>query len=1093
MCTELGRIHILRFNVVGCLFFQLAMVYCVHAASRLERYFAHDAVEDRHGVIAPWYQGLDGQTHAHVRVSIETLKRYPWTMPEEMVNMPAYMVNNAWRIDRNGHITVRGEDPVRGDYGSRSQGVLQALTRYYAYSGDPMAIAHITLQAEHLLDYTLTDEGHCWPNFPISVPTKGQGYHYYDPNSIIQLDIAAQQGLGMLKAHQLTGNHRWLSAAKHWGDLFALNMNTDPLRGPAPWGRYACPKSSPRDGFGPARNLMTGSVALIVEFLDELLRLGYTGSNREIVNARDECLDYIRECLLPSWHIDDTWGRYYWDWENPIQAITPTAAVSELLMTHRGRFPDWHFDVRNILTLLLNRTSVDGASQGDVYSGAWAYPESAKCCQRSLDYSPLFMAPVFARYGTLTDSEWAREMARRQHILATYRFHENGMIEDDIDGGFVVAGGWFKICHISGLNNVLNALAWMPEVFGANRENHIMRSSSVVNFVNYDKGRIEYTTYNAPADTVTVLRLAFEPESITADGRSLSRRNNLNTNGFTVSKLSNGDYIVSVRHDHRKRIVVKGDDPQEEVDAGDLDYDGQWSLASESEDVIGQGAYVAAKEGSTVSYRFYGNQIRLIGYVAPSGGLADVYIDGVKQLAGIDFWNPVATGRRQVLYSRSGLSTESHDFKVVALGENNPRSNGNEIYIAGLQFSAAVGDSGFGEGGGSTETQRMLFGYTGNQPYIDSAGNPWLPGTEFVTRIGHQSRWHDRRYCQDVVKQAWWCEAAEGPIGNTDDPELYRYGVHAPEFWINFTVKPGDVYYARLKFAALRGLDPDRHGITILINGRKVVSEMNVAATAGGTNRAVDLVFDDIRPQNGVIEIRFIGSDNEARQDCIVERRSDAFVQAIELGVGKGPKEDVVSLVTLNHSRSIKGDLRQNLLDNGGFENGTITYKGSRGGHKRVFGWDYEVVAGSAVCFWYESRFDRQGAHCGYEAIRTYIDDDHSGHSRIFQDVSVRPGVVYEATAWVKTADLNNSGFGRHPNDSAGIILQELNENGHLIIEHPKEAIRTAGPWTMLSKQIAVGARTAKIRYILDTVITCKMADGYVTYDDCAFMRIGEK
>ena len=35
-------------------------------------------VEDRHGVIAPWYGGQNGQCDFRVRVSAETLKRYPW-------------------------------------------------------------------------------------------------------------------------------------------------------------------------------------------------------------------------------------------------------------------------------------------------------------------------------------------------------------------------------------------------------------------------------------------------------------------------------------------------------------------------------------------------------------------------------------------------------------------------------------------------------------------------------------------------------------------------------------------------------------------------------------------------------------------------------------------------------------------------------------------------------------------------------------------------------------------------------------------------------------------------------------------------------
>jgi hypothetical protein len=53
-----------------------------------QRYFAHEAVEDSHGVIAPWYRGQNGQCDFRVRVAAETMKRYPWTTTENAVAAP---------------------------------------------------------------------------------------------------------------------------------------------------------------------------------------------------------------------------------------------------------------------------------------------------------------------------------------------------------------------------------------------------------------------------------------------------------------------------------------------------------------------------------------------------------------------------------------------------------------------------------------------------------------------------------------------------------------------------------------------------------------------------------------------------------------------------------------------------------------------------------------------------------------------------------------------------------------------------------------------------------------------------------------------
>ena len=72
-------------------------------------------------------------------------------------------------------------------------------------------------------------------------------------------------------------------------------------------------------------------------------------------------------------------------------------------------------------------------------------------------------------------------------------------------------GLWFNLAHPWPLRAVLEMLAWQPETFGPARENHIMRSSSVVRTVRYGRGRIAYSTFDALAPCDDVLRLAFAP------------------------------------------------------------------------------------------------------------------------------------------------------------------------------------------------------------------------------------------------------------------------------------------------------------------------------------------------------------------------------------------------------------------------------------------------------------------------------------------------------------------------------------------------------------------------------------------------------
>ena len=109
-------------------------------------------------------------------------------------------------------------------------------------------------------------------------------------------------------------------------------------------------------------------------------------------------------------------------------------------------------------------------------------------------------------------------------------------------------------------------------------------------------------------------------------------------------------------------------------------------------------------------------------------------------------------------------------------------SKGDEVLIEGVQFSNAAADISFGEGGGPKGAQRLVFGYTGRSDYIDSQGNSWRPGMEFVARTGRGT---------DVVAKTWWTMRQAVFVEETPDQELYRYGVHWPDFTVNLTVGPG--------------------------------------------------------------------------------------------------------------------------------------------------------------------------------------------------------------------------------------------------------------------------------------------------------------
>jgi len=84
----------------------LGWAWFAGGAEARARYYAHAAVHDGQGVIAPWYGGLNGQCDFRVRIAAETLKRYPWTTTNEAAAAyPHYVFSGVWQIASIGAVS----------------------------------------------------------------------------------------------------------------------------------------------------------------------------------------------------------------------------------------------------------------------------------------------------------------------------------------------------------------------------------------------------------------------------------------------------------------------------------------------------------------------------------------------------------------------------------------------------------------------------------------------------------------------------------------------------------------------------------------------------------------------------------------------------------------------------------------------------------------------------------------------------------------------------------------------------------------------------------------------------------------------------
>src|SRR5262249_9224663 len=77
------------------------------AATNLPSYYAHSAAQDSNGVIAPWYQGLNGQLDERLNIAVNVYKRYPWVdKPKAVMAAPDFVYNSHWSINADGTILI---------------------------------------------------------------------------------------------------------------------------------------------------------------------------------------------------------------------------------------------------------------------------------------------------------------------------------------------------------------------------------------------------------------------------------------------------------------------------------------------------------------------------------------------------------------------------------------------------------------------------------------------------------------------------------------------------------------------------------------------------------------------------------------------------------------------------------------------------------------------------------------------------------------------------------------------------------------------------------------------------------------------------
>lgn len=580
-------------------------------------------------------------------------KLLPWPMPDNIGYSYSSHVITQWQILWDQYNRQRLHyfyccfdfdrktfEMFPDEHWANSTGYLRAMAqgfieRLYPYTGDPRMLTFLQDLVDYELENGLTPEGYAWSQVPYASANPGakrytgwsaHGEDYIEPH------VVGEDGYAYLRLYEMTGNTKYLRAAIRCADALLKNFKPgDENNSPWPVRCYA------RDGKTEGRPMGPYSANVVepIMLFDELIRLGQ-GDVTGYARVREGAWDWFQKYPLTS----NTWVGYFEDvvpsMGNMNQVIPLEFARYVLL--HPDKDSQWREHARRLIEWVKTTPKwpkyiVHGATvtneQGNGIN--FCCNQRNECC----DSHTSRLAAVEALYFAKTGDESYREAAFRSYNWVTYF--------QGLSGGAAAPFGpqwWFTDEFTDGPRRMMDAFWAVPEWAPAD-ESHLLGSTSVVTKISYGKGSVTYSTFD-PQST-DVLRLDFVPGSVTADGRPLPARKDLDSPGFVFDESS---HVLRIRHDAAKDIDVQGsggqapplyvtfDDPhlpagtelQGQYPSGVIDWGaGVWQIG------VPQGKFgtfnlsLAHSKAESAELRFYAPRI-FVGIDAYNGGSAEATV-----------------------------------------------------------------------------------------------------------------------------------------------------------------------------------------------------------------------------------------------------------------------------------------------------------------------------------------------------------------------------------------------------------------------------------------------------------------------------------
>jgi hypothetical protein len=435
---------------------------------------------------------------------------------------------------------------------ANSTGYLRAMMqgfmeRLYPYTGDDRTMVFLRDLVDYELANGLTPEGYAYSQVPY--PSGNPGSSRYTGWSshgedFVEPHVVGEDGYGYLRLYEMTGDTKYLIAAIRCADALVKNFKAGDEKN-SPWPN----RCFARDGsVGKGMFPYSANVVEPIMLFDELMRLGQ-GDTASYKRVREGSWDWLMKYPMQN----NVWVGYFedvpGDMENMNQVIP--LEFARYILLHPEKDPEWKEHARKLMDWVKTTprwpkylvhgaliTTEQGSSLKDFCCNL-----PNQCC----DSHSARLAAVEAIYYAKTGDIAYKEQAYRTYNWVTYL---QGLPRD-AHAPFSDQW-WWTDEYSDGPRRMMDGF-WANPEWAPAEESHLLGSLSVVTKMTYGAGSVTYSTFDA--DSTDVLRLNFVPDSIMVGGKAISRRKDLEQEGYTFDDHTKTLYI---RHTSGKEVAIQG-------------------------------------------------------------------------------------------------------------------------------------------------------------------------------------------------------------------------------------------------------------------------------------------------------------------------------------------------------------------------------------------------------------------------------------------------------------------------------------------------------------------------------------------------------